>query len=268
MHRSRSPRRGAASGMADCGELRGVDFAEAGVERRATFVDSAGGEHTVYVYLPYPPAQGTEGDRGLPVAVYIHSLGYESPLIESSRPSTYGMHTVMSQLAVVSPIIGLKDRDAYFDTEWGEGAIWWVSELIHTLATGLPDEHGMPRFDRDRIAVTGVSLGGGASYVLASSLGGILCCAAPVAAYHAPARREELAQGLARLPVYCVHSTSHTEKTCPIEEEEGLWDRIWKLGGDLHVERVQCKHGKTFSHAYEHSDALWQWVLQQRRASS
>merc|ERR1712107_124750 len=102
-------------------------------------------------------------------------------------------------------------------------------------------------------------------YALGARCAELLSCAAPVAAYHSLRRQEALAIGLAQLPVFCIHSVSATVKTCPIEDELPLWKRIRDIGGDLKVKKVQCKHGKTFSHAYEHDTELWDCILQQRR---
>jgi len=223
-------------------KFNGIDFAAVGREQRVTFVDTNGKIRNAYVYLPSTSSNAREG---WPTVVYIHSLGYESPLIESSRTHTTGMQVLTESFVVISPIIGLKDRDAYFDTEKGQDAIMWVADLVRTLLhTGLTDDWGQQWVDPCRVSVTGVSLGGGVTYVIGSMFGGTLCCVAPIAAYHDPAKRRELAEGLSQLPVYCVHSTSHTERTCPIKDEEELWEAINNLGGNLQVERVQCKHGK------------------------
>ena len=245
-------------------KFNGIDFTAAGCEQRVTFVDTTGKSRNAYVYLP---SVSKDAREGWPTVVYIHGLGWESPLIESSRTHTAGMQVLMESCVVVSPIIGLKDRDAYFDTEKGLDAITWVAELVQTLLHGgLEDDWGQQWVDPYRVSVTGVSLGGGVTYVIGSMFGGTLSCVAPIAAYHDSAKRRELAEGLSQLPVYCVHSTSHTERTCPIKDEEELWTAIHNLGGNLQVERVQCKHGKTFNHAYEIGDWLWRWILEQRRS--
>merc|ERR1712217_918942 len=88
------------------------------------------------------------------------------------------------------------------------------------------------------------------------------------ASYHSSTRMETIAAGLAKLPVYLVHSGSPTERTCPIEVERPLWKRIRDLGGNLHVQEVHCKHGKTFCHAYEIGTETWDWMLRQGRGSS
>jgi len=244
-------------------QFNGIDFAAVGQEQCVTFLDTGGKPRKAYVYLP---STGTNAGEGCPTIVYIHSLGYESPLIESSRPHTTGMQALMSNFVVVSPIIGLKDRDAYFNTEAGQDAIAWVADLVRALLhSGLADDWGQQWVDPSRVSVTGVSLGGGVTYVIGSMFGDALSCVAPIAAYHDSSKRKELAEGLSKLPVYCVHSNSHTERTCPIKDEEELWEAVNNLGGNLRVERVQCKHGKTFNHAYEMDDWLWKWILEQRR---
>jgi len=247
------------------GELDGVDFTAVGCEQRVSFVDGHCSPRSAYVYLP---AASNAAEEGWPTVIYIHSLGYESPLIESSRPRTIGMQLLLENFVVISPIIGLKNRDAYFNTESGRDAIAWVADLVRTLLhQGLTDDRGQKWVDPYRVAITGVSLGGGATYLLGSMFQSMLSCVAPIAAYHDVAKRRELAEGLSQLPVYCIHSTSHTERTCPIKDEEKLWEAITELKGNLYVERVQCKHGKTFNHAYEIGDDLWRWMLQQRRAA-
>jgi len=242
-------------------KFNGIDFAAVGHEQRVTFVDTNGKIRNAYVYLPSANSNARER---WPTVVYIHSLGYESPLIESSRTHTAGMQVLTESFVVISPIMGLTDRDAYFNTEKGQDAITWVADLVRTLLhAGLADDWGQQWVDPDRVSVTGVSLGGGVTYVIGSMFSSTLSCVAPVAAYHDSAKRRELAEGLSQLPVYCVHSKSHTERTCPIKNEEPLWNAIQNRGGNLQVERVQCKHSKTFNHAYEIGDWLWRWILEQ-----
>lgn len=181
------------------------------------------------------------------------------------------MQVALAEFLLISPVMyGMKHQDAYFDTAHGEDAMLWVRELVWKLGIdGLPDPSGWPRLDRDRLAVTGVSLGGALTYMIGTQCNEVLSCVAPVAGYHSPERCEALAEGLAKLPVFCVHSISHTEKTCPIDQELPLWERIRGIKGSrLEVKEVYCKHGKTFSHAYEIDADVWSWVLQQRRRQS
>jgi len=242
-------------------KFNGVDFTAVGHEQRVTFVDMKGKAHNAYVYLP---SASTNVREAWPTVVYIPWLGSESPLIESSRTHTAGMQVLMKRFVVISPMVGLKCKDAYFNTEKGQEAITWVADLVRTLLhLGLKDDRGQQWVDRDFVSVTGASLGGGVTYVIGSMFSSTLSCVAPVAAYHDSAKRRELAEGLSQLPVYCVHSKSHTERTCPIKNEEPLWNAIQNRGGNLQVERVQCKHSKTFNHAYEIGDWLWRWILGQ-----
>lgn len=263
MPHSRSPRRtkpDATEDIAGMGDLQGIDFAAQGREQRAEFVDSRGGKHAVFVYLP----KRHPGEAS-PAAVYCHSLAYESPLLESCRQDSDGMQLARSDFVLVSPIVrGIKDKDAYLTTELGEESLSWMAELVHRLAAdGLPGPEGMPRVDSRRLAVTGVSLGGALTYMLTARCADVLRCSVPVAAYHSPKHRETIAEGLAKLPVLCVHSVSPSERTCPIGEEIPLWESARKLGGSVEVKEVHCKHGKTFSHAYEIDAEVWQWILKQ-----
>jgi len=222
-----------------------------------TFVDMKGNARKVYVYLP---SASTNVREGWPTVVYNHC---ESPLIASSRTHTEGMQVLMKRFVVSSPIVGLKSsKDVYFNTEKGQDAITWVADLVQTLLRwGLKDDRGQQWVDRDFVSITGMSLGGGVTYIIGSMFGSTLCCVAPVAAYHDSAKRMELAEGLSQLPVCCVHSP--TDKTCPIKVEQELWEAIQNRGGNLQVKPVQCKHGRTFIHAYEIEDLLWRWILEQ-----
>lgn len=245
------------------GDFEGIDFELVGKEQKAAFIDSQGKTHAVFVY--FPPEAADNAAR--PTCVYMHSMAWDSPLMASCKPDSYGMQIARSNFIFISPIVpGIKDKDAYLDTDTGEVALTWLEELVRRLAHGgLPGPDGALRVDQGCIAVTGVSLGGAFAYQLAARCTGMLSGVVPVAAYHAPRAAEVLAEGLAKMSVLCVHSVSPTEKTCPIGEERPLWARIEQLGGQLQVKEVHCKHGKTFSHAYEVDGDVWAWLMKQRR---
>lgn len=242
-----------------------VDAQQVGKEQRAVFVDASGARHEVWVHLPEkildPHLEGP-----LPCAVYFHGIGMEVPLLKSGNTNSEGLRVAREKFIIVSPMVpGVKEKDAYMNTERGDEMVSWISELIATLVHGFgPD--GTLRVDPDRLAVTGVSLGGALAYAVGARCHRLLSCAVPVAAYHAPELRAHLAERLAAMPVFCVHSVSQTERTCPIEDELPLWDGIEANGGSLVVKKVHCKHGKTYSHAYEHDAEVWSWILKQRRA--
>merc|ERR1719215_214134 len=202
--------------------------------------------------------------------VYLHSFGFEHPMMHESKAETEGMQMARNRFVVISPIvpdIRQSSQDAYLNTYKGAEVLQWLSELLFNVTTkGLPGPDGRPRVDIDRVGITGVSLGGAITYILGARCSSVLAGAVPVAAYHTGAYQDALARGLARLPVYCVHSSSPNERTCPIADELPLWQKTRLLGGDLEVKEVTCKHGKSFSHAYEIDTAVWDWLLKQRRA--
>jgi len=272
---SRSPRRavslkskaevaavgGAAAEASAVGDFEGIDFALLGKEQKATFVDSKGKDHPVFVYLP----PGDTPREGWPGCVYMHSMAYEAPLMVSCKQESYGMRMARSNFVFVSPITkGVGERDAYLDTAVGENVLAWLSEVVRRLfSRGLPGPDGKLRVNPNALSVTGVSLGGAFTYQLAARCQSMFRCAVPCAAYHAKSEAQRLAEGLSKLAVLCVHSSSPSERTCPISEEYPLWDRIKELGGDFKLKEVHCKHGKTFSHAYEVDIEVWQWILSQ-----
>ena len=246
----------------------GLDFGIRGREQLCEFVDSRGRRHLVAVHLPAPfaiPEQLT-----WPTVVHIHGHGFAQTFFNSCNVHSDGIETVRRQFVVMSPLLpNLKDTELYFDTEDGVDVLSWLTELVQWVAQEGLVEYGQQWVDVDRLSITGVSQGGYLTLLLGAACNDILSAIAPVASYHAEAREEELVQGLMHLPIHCVHSSSHTERTCPIENERSLWNRIinHESGGTFQLTEVSCKHGKTFCWAYEHNSQLWYWILQQRRSS-
>lgn len=245
------------------GDFAGIDFTVLGREQKAEFVDSQGKRRKVYVFLPKCEDAPEEG---FPAVVYFHSLGYETPIFESAKVASEGIQVAQKRFVLLSPIVpGIKDKDSHFNTPAGAEAVQWLSELIFTVAAcGLPGPDGRPRVDTSRISTSGVSLGGALTYLTAARCSKVLCGAVPVAGYHFAQYQDALAEGLSRLPLFCVHSSSPTERTCPIENERPLWKKTQSLGGSFELKEVHCKHGKTFSHAYEIDTKVWDWLLKQQ----
>lgn len=248
--------------------FRNVNFSTYGTEQLCRFIDSRGESHPVCIYLPPPSPHlpDTDAEFGWPTVVYIHDDASRAPFFSACNMMSEGVQMMKRHFVVISPLLPgeLKTPDLYFDTEAGLQSLSWVTELVCCAASVGPD--GLSGWvDPDRLAVTGMSMGGCLAFLLGMACNGILCAIAPVASYHDEDRADELVQGLAYLPIYIVHSRSRTERTCPIEWERELWDRISKEGGGkIQVHEKVCKHGRTFSHAYEQNCELWDWLLLQR----
>ena len=68
----------------------------------------------------------------------------------------------MAEFVVIKTLMeGVSDNDKYYTTELGANILLWITDLVRTIAAqGLQCPSGKIQIDKNRLSLSGVSLGG------------------------------------------------------------------------------------------------------------
>lgn len=117
-----------------------------------------------------------------------------------------------------------------------------------------------PRANPDRVYVTGLSMGGFGTWVMAAEYPGLFAAAAPVCGGGNPA----MAERLAALPIWAVHGAA--DDVVPVERSREMVNAIRAAGGNMrYTELPGVGHG-SWTAAYADSDGVIPWLLRQARS--
>lgn len=171
------------------------------------------------------------GERGTDLSrVVLHGLPKE---IESGRPFPF---------IAVSPQC---PEFRYFD--------------VHTLSALLDEIEAEYRVDKERVYVTGLSLGGYYTYALAAHTPERFAAIAPICGASEP----EIAPRLAKMPIYTVHGTADT--AVPFESGKRMADAARAAGAQVEFITIEGAGHNVWSETYAGED-IYAWLLRHRRA--
>ena len=135
------------------------------------------------------------------------------------------------------------------------GKVWEVPRLAALL------DHAEARWplDRDRVVVTGLSMGGFGTWALAQAWPERLAAIVPICGGGDP----RLARRLLDLPTWAFHGAR--DPTVPLEQSVRMVRAIEKLGGEARFTVDQHAEHDCWTKAYG-DDALWTWMAARRRS--
>jgi len=136
---------------------------------------------------------------------------------------------------------------------------WQPDDLKHLIEHAV-DAHGV---DPERVFVTGSSMGGAGTWMLANKYPDVIAAAAPMSAGGATAPKSDLpvsASTLKNVAIWAFHGDA--DKTCPHEMIETLVQEIEAAGGNPKFTLIPGgNHGAT--HKVYTEGELYEWFLKQ-----
>ena len=213
------------------------------------FIDSNSQHRRYNLHLPLGfdpiPFKSNNHEQGMryPLIVYMHGAGGEKLFTKKSL-KTPGIKFAAQHFVVLAP---------QCDWNWRESPKEWLLELIEAF-------RALEWIDYRRIYLTGLSMGGMATWEVAARRPHIFAAIAPVAAHHKQEMTHEIARKLTNTPFFAVHD--RTDQTCKLSDQEMLWAALYTAGNTESMAWVtngidHCTIGK---HAYCDSDELFQWL--------
>ncbi len=198
-------------------------------------------------YLLYIPKDFPDSQKKWPLVMFLHGVGERGN--DLSKVKAHGLPKLAESrdfpFIIVSPQC--------------PGDFWWNNPVQVAALNGLLDEI-METYpvDRDRVYLTGLSMGGFGTWALAAAHPEKFAAIAPICGGGNPAD----AKVLSKLPIWVFHGDSDT--TVPISKSQEMVDAIKKEGGDIKFTVYPGVGHDSWTQTYNNSE-LYEWLLKYRR---
>ncbi len=134
---------------------------------------------------------------------------------------------------------------------------WWQSEDLTALVDEILEKY---KVDKDRVYVTGLSMGGFGTWSLAAATPERFAALVPICGGGDPiwARR------ISHIPVWVFHGAK--DSVVPLERSERMVEALQKAGGQVKFTVFPDAGHDSWTAAYNNPE-LYEWLLQQKRAA-
>lgn len=194
-------------------------------------------------YLLYLPKDYNESDKDFPLILFLHGMGERGTDIEKVK--THGIPKLISEgkefpFIVVSP----QCPDEYF----------WNDDVLIALLDEIEQNY---RVDKNRIYVTGLSMGGHGTWTLALAQPNRFAAIAPVCGWGHPVEFCKLAQ----MPIWVFHGAK--DFVVPLNDSEQIVEQLKKCGATkvkftIYPEATHDSWTETYN-----NEELYKWFLEQ-----
>lgn len=194
-----------------------------------------------FKYLLYlPPDYGKDANQKWPLMLFLHGAGERGDDLEKVKK--HGPPKLVSEgktfpFIIVSPQCPADD--------------WWSSDELVVL---LDDIEARYPVDKDRVYVTGISMGGFGTWSLGLEHQDRFAAIAPVCGGGEPI----LARRYRKLPIWAFHGAK--DDVVPPERSKELVDAIQKAGGDAKLTIYPEANHDSWTATYNNPE-LYEWFL-------
>lgn len=136
---------------------------------------------------------------------------------------------------------------------------WWRPAALVALVDHIASAY---KIDRDRIYVTGLSMGGFGTWALAAEYPDKWAAIVPICGGGDPKQADRMKH----LPIWVFHGAKDT--TVPLARSQEMVDALKAVGGNVKLTVDPDAGHDSWTKAYDPSSGLYDWLLQQRRPGS
>ena len=197
-------------------------------------------------YLLYLPPAYDSSEETWPLLLFLHGAGERGDDLELVK--VHGPPKMIAEgkdfpFVVVSPQCP-KDE-------------WWAMDALHDLLNEIVETY---RIDTARIYVTGLSMGGYATWRLACTYPEQFAAVVPICGGGDP----EKAPLMKEIPTWVFHGAK--DEAVPLQQSQEMVDALKAAGSDVRFTVYpEGGHVEAWQNAYS-DPALWEWLAKQRRA--
>lgn len=195
-------------------------------------------------YLSFLPEGYKRTGKRWPLILFLHGAGERGEDI--NKVTEQGLAKILEKepgfpFIVISPQCPKKE--------------WWAMDVLATLLDEIERKY---RVDKNRIYVTGLSMGGYATWQLAIEHPKRFAAIAPICGGSNPL----LADRIKHLPIWTFHGVR--DKIVPIFRSREMVQKLKKLGSDVKFTVYSRAEHDSWTQAYDNK-RLYDWFLANRR---
>lgn len=195
-------------------------------------------------YLLYLPSDYAVGAKKYPLVLFLHGAGERGSDLERVKlhgpPKEIGKGRSLPFIVVAPQCPG--------------PGFWEIPVLI-----GLLDEvERKHRVDKDRVYVTGLSMGGHGTYQLAAAQPKRFAAIAPICGWADPA----IAPKIKDIPIWSTHGDR--DAAVPLAREQPLIDALRAASANVRFDVIAGGEHDVWTDVYE-GEAIYEWLLQHKR---
>jgi predicted peptidase len=187
------------------------------------------------------------GRRRVPLLVFLHGAGERGSDLQA-----VAVHGPLKEIAK-----GRKLPFLVAAPQCPRGQ-WWDADLVNAFVEHLVRTY---RIDRDRVYLTGLSMGGFGTWSAAAKRPDLYAAILPICGGIDP----DEVTSLVRMPIWTVHGDA--DMAVPISETVRAVDRLKELGASPRFDIVRGGGHDVWTDVYA-SDATYQWMMAQKRVKN
>ncbi len=199
-------------------------------------------------YLINIPEDYKKTDKEFPLLIFLHGAGERGSdleMVKSWGPPKIAENDKKFPYILISPQCPKGD--------------WWSSftqiENLHALITSIIENY---RIDKNRVYLTGLSMGGYGTWALSCEYPELFAAIAPICGGGQP----RMTRKIKNIPTWVFHGGK--DQVVPISESIEMVDALKKYGGNVEFTIFPEATHNSWSQAYNETELL-KWFLYQKR---
>ena len=201
-------------------------------------------------YLLYLPPEYNESEKPWPLLLFLHGAGERGDDLERVK-----LHGPTKRIATEKkhfPFVIVSPQCP--ETAWWTGEVQLIA--LDALLNGVVSRY---RIDRDRIYVTGLSMGGYGTWALACAQPNRFAAIAPICGQGDPSK----AATISHLPAWVFHGAKDT--VVPFEHSEAMVQALQDAGADVKFTVYPEAGHDSWTETYNNPE-LYDWFLKHKRS--
>jgi predicted peptidase len=201
-------------------------------------------------YWLYVPEEYAASDREWPLVLFLHGAGERGDDLE--KVTIHGPPKLIAKEGKTFPFIIVSPQ-----CPAGE---WWTDvHQVQSLNALLDDLVSRYRIDKDRVYLTGLSMGGFGTWVLAATYPDRFAAIAPVCG----AGNRWSAKRIAHIPAWVFHGAK--DGVVPLACSEDMVAALKKVDCDVRLTVYPDAHHDSWTETYSNPE-LYEWFLEHKRS--
>lgn len=197
-------------------------------------------------YLLYiPKTYNNEKDKKWPLLIFLHGSGERGDNVNRVK-----VHGPPKQAAAG------KDLPFVVVSPQCPKGVWWSPEVQIALLDEICKTH---RIDKDRVYLTGLSMGGYGTWTIACKYPDRFAATVPICGGGNP----KDAAKMKGIPTWVFHGDA--DRAVPVKRSQDMVDALKKAGGNVKLTIYPGVGHDSWTRSYDNPD-LYKWLLAQRRA--